>query len=62
MGQILRFAVLSLALLALGGCVYEPAPPPPYGGYAYGPPAYYYGPPVEVGVGFGGGCCWHHWR
>jgi hypothetical protein len=63
MGKLLRVTLAAAALLALGGCVYAP-PPPAYSygyGYSYAPPAYYYGPPVSVGVGFG--CCWHHhWR
>ncbi len=61
MGKFLRVTAASLALLALGGCVVAP-PPPTYGyGYGYAPPAYYYGPPVVVGFGFGNG--WdHHWR
>jgi hypothetical protein len=71
MGRILRLTVVGLLFAALAGCVY--APPP--AGYAYGygpgygyapaPAPYYYGPPVTVGLGFGG--CWHcggwhHWR
>jgi hypothetical protein len=68
MGKVLRRTAIALLLAALAGCVYAP-PPPQYGyyspGYAYAPGPYYYGPPVSVGLGFGG--CWncggwHHWR
>lgn len=67
MGKIVRRAAVALLLAGLAGCVY--APPPTYGyyspGYAYAPTPYYVGPPVSVGLGFGG--CWHcggwhHWR
>jgi hypothetical protein len=65
-----RPALLALALLGLGGCVYYPG----YGYYpattypAYGYPAYGYYPgvayagPVVVGGGWGwhGGGWWHH--
>jgi hypothetical protein len=65
-----------LAITVAGCVAYEPPPPPgayygePAGGY-YAAPAYYaqpccyaypeyYGPPVAVGVGFGGGR--RYWR
>ena len=44
-------------LMLLGGCVYEPGPPPapgyyypPNAYYAYPPYPYYYGPDVRLGV------------
>ena len=54
------FLALGLAV-GLEGCIVAPpygyAPAPGYG-YAYAP-GYYAAPTVGVGVGFGGGCCWH---
>ena len=58
--SIIRAAVIGAALIGLGGCYYAPAP------YAYAPtPAYgyyggYYGPSVGVTFGEGGG--YRHWR
>ena len=62
-----KLALAGAALLALGACVYEPAPAypayPSYGYYAP-PPAYYYGPSVSLGFGFHDhdGGHWRHWR
>jgi hypothetical protein len=55
-------AVLALGALAimLSGCVVYPSNGY-YPGYAYAPAPVYYGPPVAVDFGFGGG--WgHHWH
>jgi hypothetical protein len=56
----------------LSACYYGPPPPAPYySGYApgyyapaygYGYAPYYAGPPVAVGVGFGGYGGYHRWR
>lgn len=56
--------LLTVLMLAAGlaGCVVAPpgyygyAPTPAYYGYA---PGYYYGPSIDVGIGFGGGHGWH---
>jgi len=54
MKRITRIASMIAVAAGVAGCVVAPAP------VAYGPaPAYYYGPPVAVGV-YGG---WHYgWR
>ncbi len=61
MKGIARIAVVVIVAAGLAGCaVYAPPPAP----VAYGPaPAYYYGPPVGVGVGVYGGWRggWHRW-
>ena len=66
MKRLLRCAVVGGAVALLSGCVVaEPAPPYGYAyapAYAYAPPAYYYGPPVGVGIGACFGCGrWHRW-
>ena len=55
---LIRGLLLGTLALALSGCYYY-GPPPAYGYYGYGYPAYY-GPSVSVGYwgGWGGG--WHH--
>jgi hypothetical protein len=70
---MVRLGLVSLALIALSGCVvYDPgppvaaAPPPPPPPYYYAPPAYYYAPPAyyaapSVGIGVGFGDHYRHW-
>lgn len=73
---MVRGAVLGALAIGLSACYYGPPPPAPYysgyapgyapgyyaPGYGYGYAPYYAGPPVEVGVGFGGYGGYHRWR
>jgi hypothetical protein len=70
---MVRGALLGALAIGLSACYYGPPPPAPYYsgyapgyyapayGYGYGYAPYYAGPPVAVGVGFGGGG-YHRWR
>ena len=58
---LIKLSLGAAMVLAMAGCVYQPAP------YAYAPapaPAYYgpayYGPPVALSFGWRGGGGWHH--
>ncbi|MGH6977045.1 MAG: hypothetical protein ACREED_08470 [Stellaceae bacterium] len=60
---LIRGLLLGALALAVSGCYY--GPPPAYGYYSYGYPAYpaygyYYRPSVSFGYWGGGWGGWHH--
>jgi len=56
--KIAQIALIVAVAAVAAGCVYAPPPAP----VAYGPaPAYYYGPPVAIGVYGGWHAGWHRW-
>jgi hypothetical protein len=73
---MVRGALLGALAIGLSACYYGPPPPAPYyngyasgyapgyyaPGYGYGYAPYYAGPPVAVGIGFGGYGSYHRWR
>jgi len=59
----MRAALIVSALTVLGGCVAVPVGPGYYEEPApayYGPPAYYYGPSIGIGI-YGGSWGHHHY-